>query len=618
VCYGHKVRFKIKKKVDEVLKVNNNQLFPFERNRYYAGKMLTSTDFLAEQTYMNNKRRFINTMMYGDGIICGLSVFNLDDLSIMLDSGVAVDGLGREIILENSVVKKLSAIDGFDRIKSNRVSLCIRYKEEEVHPVYSINKQEKDEEYEFNRIREGYELFLTDTESLLNNFQMETEFFVKGTLYEDGNYRVSLMMPATACKGKQIRIQVITDKISEAKKEINLEAILQAPAFLTLEGGHELLVNTGSLNLEAGKQLVKEYWLTTQYTEGADTSIVLKNDTVKLFTEGKEETKNSRLSLKIVLDDIHIRELVDREIGKTSLEMRSMNKVLDFIRLADFNLVRTDSAYMIDEISEQNAKKYIPTLAEENLRKELLEFYRDPLPEKTVQTSSAIPQNQENLNLYYKPRYAAGTLEIPLGVGMKRGEIRYSGEIMHGLGKGNVYVKVGYEYLAEDMALGRSAKNTIYGSPELFEKEEFQMTNIQTAVKVMNDKGSFIVAAKLLKETDYIMLTLRWVAIRFESDNEAGILESYIGKSIAAETPTVVLGTKESYFFHVRFNGMEECSLTYELTEPGSGEISMDGIYTAPSKEGVYEIRIYCMDMPIICTYAYAVVKKKGTEDRKV
>ena len=60
---------------------------------------------------------------------------------------------------------------------------------------------------------------------------------------------------------------------------------------------------------------------------------------------------------------------------------------------------------------------------------------------------------------------------------------------------------------------------------------------------------------------------------------------------------------------------MKSCSVSYELTEQGSGEISAEGIYTAPSKEGVYEIRIYCTDKPLICTYAYAIVKKKLVEE---
>ena len=85
--------------------MESNQLLPFERNRYYVGKLLTSADFQAEQTYNSHKRRFLNEMMFGSGIVCGLGVYSLDDLSIMVDSGVAMDGCGREIALENPAVQ---------------------------------------------------------------------------------------------------------------------------------------------------------------------------------------------------------------------------------------------------------------------------------------------------------------------------------------------------------------------------------------------------------------------------------------------------------------------------------------------------------------------------------
>ena len=106
--------------------MKNTKLYPFERNRYYSGKMLTSSDFWAEQTYFNNKRRFINSLMFGSGIVCGCGVFSLDDLSILIESGVAVDPMGREIIMESSVVKKLSAIEGFESLHTNLASLSKR------------------------------------------------------------------------------------------------------------------------------------------------------------------------------------------------------------------------------------------------------------------------------------------------------------------------------------------------------------------------------------------------------------------------------------------------------------------------------------------------------------
>ena len=68
VKYGKKLSIeKSNKNYKQMRKanMNNNQIYPFERNRYYPGKMLTSADFQAEQNYFNNKRRFLNNMMYG-------------------------------------------------------------------------------------------------------------------------------------------------------------------------------------------------------------------------------------------------------------------------------------------------------------------------------------------------------------------------------------------------------------------------------------------------------------------------------------------------------------------------------------------------------------------------
>jgi len=208
------------------------------------------------------------------------------------------------------------------------------------------------------------------------------------------------------------------------------------------------------------------------------------------------------------------------------------------------------------------------------------------------------------------PMIATGTVEIPLGDKMRKGDVRYSGEIMHGLGKGNVFVKVGFEYMNEDNTIGKPCKSVIYGNPELF-KEKSPISKVETAVKILNEKGSFVVAAKLLKDTGFFILTLRWTAIKADSGDNSDRIGIYTGKSISPQKTTVVLGTKESFYFNVRFNNMEPCSVTYELTEPGSGEITLDGVYTAPAREGVYEILIFCTDMPILCTYAYAVVKKK-------
>ena len=279
--------------------------------------------------------------------------------------------------------------------------------------------------------------------------------------------------------------------------------------------------------------------------------------------------------------------------------------------------MRTESAYIIEEVVEDKVKKYLSMPAQERLRDEYLEYFIKENGLSTGTERSQTGETPERTDAWMGdiPEVATGIVEIPLGENARKGDICYSGEIMHGLGKGNVYVEVGYEYIAEDQSLGANAKSTIYGCADLFEDGKNNLVNAETAVKVLNDKGSFVVAARLLENVDFLVLTYRWVAIRFPAGNDMGLVEDYNGKSISAETPTVVLGTKESHFFGVRYHNMESCSITYELTESGSGEITSDGVYTAPAKEGVYEIRIYCTDMPVICTYAYAIVKKKGYDD---
>ena len=124
-----------------MLALNNKQLFPFERNRYYVGKLLTSADFQAEQTYEGNKRRFLNEMLFGAGIVCGLGVYALDDVSLMVESGVALDSLGRELVLDSSIVRKLSMIEGFEQLESDRACLCLRYQETPEQPVYTVNRR---------------------------------------------------------------------------------------------------------------------------------------------------------------------------------------------------------------------------------------------------------------------------------------------------------------------------------------------------------------------------------------------------------------------------------------------------------------------------------------------
>ena len=61
----------------------SNKLKVFERNRYFYGKLLTAEDFITEQIYFNDKRRLLNNMLFGSGVVTGMSVVKADDQSIV-------------------------------------------------------------------------------------------------------------------------------------------------------------------------------------------------------------------------------------------------------------------------------------------------------------------------------------------------------------------------------------------------------------------------------------------------------------------------------------------------------------------------------------------------------
>lgn len=585
--------------------VKDGRMFPFERNRYYAGKLLTSADFQAEQRYMNGKRQFLNRMMFGSGVVCGLSAANLDGLSVIVEAGAAVDGQGREIIVPADVVRKLSSVEGFDGLESENVLLCLRYQEEPVHIVYAAREGGEGEEYEYNRISEGFELYVADEEKLRKR-KKQPDFISSHIFLKNNDYTVKISMPAMVCRGKFVKVEVTAEKLSDRDKTLTFEGVLQMPAFLTPEGSRELSFGMRDVRLEQGNVFRKDYWIMAQEEGPRETGLILKKGSARAYVGEYEVMPEKELGLNTEVTGKTPQELVVFWSGRTELTGEEGDAGVCLARL---KLLRTESAYMIDSLSEEGERRYVMTPAEEEDRNLFLSYFRESA--KGQEENAGPVQEKEAAQIREErglPAMASGSLEIPLRMDMKKGDVCYSEEIMHGLGKGNVYVDVGVECLENDGRMGKDVKSTIYGAAELFEDRGHMW--VQTAVKVYNDKGSFQVAAKLLGEQQSIVLLINWVAVRFVSVEESRLTGKHSNAQICAVTPTARIKPREMYFFDVKYEGMEPCSLTYELTESGAGSISADGVYTAPAREGIYEIRISCADMPDIVTYAYAVVTK--------
>lgn len=88
----------------------------FERNRFFHGKLMTARDMQAEQDYHVGRLNILNRLVVGKGIIRGLNVTNVrdadDGLVIEVDPGVALDGDGRLIVVDNAATESLSDATG--------------------------------------------------------------------------------------------------------------------------------------------------------------------------------------------------------------------------------------------------------------------------------------------------------------------------------------------------------------------------------------------------------------------------------------------------------------------------------------------------------------------------
>jgi hypothetical protein len=148
-------------KVEETL----CSLQTFERNRYFYGKPMTVSDFEAEQRYLIGKQRYVNRLVHGAGVLCGLQVtlpagFDAESPTVEVAEGAALDCCGNLIVVSRSSTVEVKG--DFDPQKLNY--LFIKYAECSKHPVMlAANGSSCEEVCCYNRIQETFEVVASTT-----------------------------------------------------------------------------------------------------------------------------------------------------------------------------------------------------------------------------------------------------------------------------------------------------------------------------------------------------------------------------------------------------------------------------------------------------------------------
>jgi len=116
---------------------------PFERTNFFYGLLLDAERLQNDHAFFNGKRWLLNRLALGSGVLCGLGVRSVAGPSTawFIDTGIAIDALGREIVVAESLpFNPAQPTDDMGRpsggpLAAGTVEICLAYSEVPTNPV---------------------------------------------------------------------------------------------------------------------------------------------------------------------------------------------------------------------------------------------------------------------------------------------------------------------------------------------------------------------------------------------------------------------------------------------------------------------------------------------------
>ncbi len=549
--------------------MKNTQLYPFERNKYFYGKLLSVEDFNFEQKYMNDKRRLVNRLVHGIGVVCGLNVVRVDDLTISVESGLAFDTTGREIVVDMPITKKLSMLGGYDTAISSGsnayVYLCIEYSEGEKGNSHNIVPDSDGDNA--NRIKEGYNLYLTASEPEDNIDRTDMLFENAVTVFRSGSIHIRHVMPRFVNPDStfpfRVEIETFSKQFAAFSYDIQLVCLNNAS-----DGSSVLKVNFDETLLDKTGKYTQTFELTSanvSNTEGTATPdpLTFRLAFDKTPAEGAVSGKSS-----VMITDKDLFDAVVYDSYDHSMDTELRNTVGQRLYLARIGLVNSVGSSIIDNIENVPFGQYVAS-----------NMLLNAIGRSRLASGGAAPASQsvQHVESYSggksSPEIASGICRINLNAGSLKNKVFYSDEIFHGLGLGSVTITLG----------AVTESGTIYGNPSVFRDEE---APYEVAAKLDNSKGSFIIGV-LTKSTmiqDYI--DVKWTAFR---DVDEKVTEKSNMK-ITIKPNSLIIKPRETKYLEAVCSNMTNKTVRWAVSPATGGEIDANGMYTAPNTEGVYEV----------------------------
>ncbi len=573
--------------------MKNTKYFPFERNKYFYGKLLSVDDFELEQRYVNNKRRMTNRFLHGAGVVAGLYVVRIDERTISLENGFALDSLGREIVIDNPIIRKLSLLDGYassvESSDKNYVYLCLDYEEEETGAVHNMagNTIAAGDDQAFNKIRETYRLYLTDLEPEQEDLDKSSLYEYGQVLYASNGVKIKQIVPRYMEAGKTGEIRLEIENNTKKYLEFSFGLILDC---LYYEGKSSLTINFNEMQYEKTGHYVLSYQVAAADLKSAEASVQLDEQSVRLYVNKESlEYYGGKAVFPVQIIRGGIRRQIIKDYYRSAMEHIVKMNQQERLYLAKIYLLRIDDVYVIDRIENLPFHQYI---LNQNLSFALHQLTIDGADQNGREEADGLNQGKkekkENGILL-----SQGSYWLDLDGGGQRGDRFVGEEVSHDLGLGQVVMQVGLE--DEDGIV-------TYGSSEIFPDMSLL---IEFAVRVYPDRGTFQICGRLREQVIKSGVMVHWVAIRKTEEKVAKKLT----RKIFIKPSVLELSVRESHYLEAVCTNMEDKTVNWKLQKNG-GSISPDGMYTAPNVPGVYEVAAESVAYPDVRASIFVVVRE--------
>ena len=578
--------------------MKNLKYFPFERNRYFYGKLLSVDDFSAEQRYMNDKRRLLNRFLYGTGVVCGMQVVEIDDVTISLEMGLALDFSGREIVVDRPVTKKLSSVEGFSKYAATEedrrdLYLCIAYDEKAEEPVYSVTRANSEQEEEFNKYVEGYHLYVTAGEPEKQGHRIADLYEVTQTVFQGDGIRILQTVPRYIKSGTSAKFMVIVEKTWQTKP-------IAFSYQLQLSGMEQSGGSTATVSFDENKNIPADrYYFTGEIraksvsrTEGF-MELVPDSFVLTVGQDTKRDLIQGRFRVSII--DTDVEHAVINQYYHSAMEDIIRDSYEQPIYLARLKVIRAGDTYVIEKVENLPYKQYVwnNVLSQtmESMRlgqeKEVVRFTKVQQPKGEIPAKTVGGQLQ----------IQTGSAIINLGAGGVPGQRFCSEEIVHGLGLGEVFISLALSGKVLDK------EYNIFGNPDVFEDTGYP--KLELAARTDEKRGSFVIGVKCLGQINRDRIQVSWMAVK---DSAVQLMEK--GERQLTIRPDIVnLQIREGHYFEAVSGGEIRKHIKWRVKESEGGTIDDNGYYTAPSRSGVYEIIAQDMEDTSLTAMAFVIVR---------